>query len=73
MRVDGRSFDALEATDSGACRVRGEEKEVGDTMLKVALLPSLDGAEVLWRILRRTWQRAVRILSCTMLVFVSAF
>jgi hypothetical protein len=62
MRVGGRSLDALEATDSGACRVRGEEKEAGDTMLKVALLLSLDGTEVLWRILRRTWQRAVCVL-----------
>ena len=61
MRVDGRSVDALEATDSGSCRVGGEEKEAGDTMLKVALLLSLDGAEVLWRILR-AWQRAVRVL-----------
>ena len=61
MQVDGRSVDALEATDSRACRVGVEEKEAGDTMLKVALLLSLDGAEVLWRILR-AWQRAVRVL-----------
>jgi hypothetical protein len=51
----------------------GELEEAGDAMLKVALLLSLDGGEVLRRILEEACNELYLFFSCTIFVFVSAF